>query len=384
VIERSGSGLEVDDVMSGRARRVTIAMRSLLHATLLLSSLGAAGCGWLGPAAVRSGRYAYNQAIIATDSEQLLGTIVRIRYGEPTGLLAVTSITSNLQVRADAGANFGIGPRSNYAGNLVPLAAGLGYEENPTISYTPVQGAKYLRTMLSPLPIDLTVLLLGAMAKSPQVMTLLVEGVNGIRNPDFLADATDTADPRFGRIVELFAALDRDGHVAWTPGSGDPATVALHFAGEGAGYAQRVRELYALLGLAAPRMRDGAVTLPVVPGFERRDGAVLRLDTRSLWDILTIAAAAVEVPAEDVESGLAERLPPPGAAGRSIRISRSEHCPDRAMIAVEERGYWYSIDATDQASKLTFRILETLVSVQMAETVESRKSAPVLTVPVSR
>jgi hypothetical protein len=66
-----------------------------------------------------------------------------------------------------------------------------------------------------------------------------------------------------------------------------------------------------------------------------------------------------------------------------MRIRRSEWHPRGAMVAVKRHGWWYSIDGTDAASKLTFRMLEALMSVRMAETVEQR-AAPVLTVPVSR
>jgi hypothetical protein len=112
--------------------------------------------------------------------------IVRMRYGESAGLLAVSSVTANLQIQANAGAEFGLGPDTNYQGNLVPLSAGFAYEENPTISYAPVQGEKYLRQILSPLPLDLTLLLLHALCDSPQ--TLLLRTVDGVRNPDFLAE----------------------------------------------------------------------------------------------------------------------------------------------------------------------------------------------------
>jgi hypothetical protein len=53
------------------------------------------------------------------------------------------------------------------------------------------------------------------------------------------------------------------------------------------------------------------------------------------------------------------------------------------MIAVKHHGWWYSIDATDTASKLTFRIIEALMSVRMAEAA-GQQAAPVLTVPASR
>lgn len=60
-----------------------------------------------------------------------------MRHGLPAvlpGLLAVASVTANVRIQANVGAQFGVGPESNYSGNLVPLRAGALYEENPTIS----------------------------------------------------------------------------------------------------------------------------------------------------------------------------------------------------------------------------------------------------------
>lgn len=72
-----------------------------------------------------------------------------------------------------------------------------------------------------------------------------------------------------------------------------------------------------------------------------------------------------------------------GAAGQIIRIHGSSTCPNAAMVAVERHGWCYSIAATDSASTLTFRLLETLLSARIADSV--RPSAmPMLTVPVSR
>ena len=349
----------------------------------LAAGLAITGCAVLGPASIKSGRSAYNDAIIATNSQQVLAMLVRMRYGEPSGLLAVASVTANLHIQTTVGAEFGIGPDSNFAGNLTPLSAGIAYEENPTISYTPVQGEKYLRQFLSPLPIDLTLLLLGAVGNTPQVMTLLVRSINGIRNPDFATDTSVETDPRFARIAELLAELNRGGHIAWAQEPGEPLSFALALSGEGATYAQQVRELYGLLGFAPPRDLDDIVTLPVHLGVGKPGRDAIRLRTRSLYDLFRIAAASVEVPDEQVQSGLAPRLAPAGAMGRAIRIQGSKSCPRGAMIAFEHHGWWYSIDSADAGSKLTFQILEALMSVRMAESVE-QKSTPVLTVPVSR
>lgn len=340
------------------------------------------GCAVLGPPSIRASRAAYNDAIVTTNNQQVLAMIVRMRYGEPSGLLAVSSITANLNIQGRIGSEFGIGPDDNFAGNLTPLSGGIGYEENPTISYKPVQGEAYLRQLLSPLPLDLLLLVLGATNDSPLAITLLVEAINGIRNPEFPTDGHE-ADPRFERVADLLAQMSRQGRVTWVGEPGEPASFALALYGAGEEYAQQVGELYESLGLATPTDLDGVLTLPIRLGIGRPANAAIRLQTRSLYDVLNIAAASVEVPEPHARSGMAAPLPAPGAAVRNLRIRATRLRPKDAMIAVEHHGWWYSVDGTDAQSKLMFRLVEVLLSARIAEAVGSEPT-PVLTVPVSR
>jgi hypothetical protein len=356
----------------------------LTVALLSIIGLTAAGCAVAGTTAIRNGRAAYNEAMVATNNEQLLAMIVRMRYEEPSGLLAVASITANVRIQASVGAQFGVGPESNYSGNLVPLSAGALYEENPTISYTPVQGQQYLRQMLSPLPLDFMVLLLSALGDSPATMTLLIKGINGIRNPEFLTNPSAAADGRFAQVAELFASLHRRGFLIWTREPGETDTFTLLLQGEGADYAQEITQLHELLGLEKPRRLDEIITLRVVLGVGVPGEGVIELRTRSVFDLFQIAAAAVDVPTKHLESGLAPPLPPGGPAVAQIRIHRSSGRPGNAMVAVEHHGSWFSIDSTDGASKKTFRILEALMTARITDTAVARSAMPVLTVPVSR
>jgi hypothetical protein len=62
----------------------------------LVPALAALGGGaLLGPSSLK----AYNDAIVATNSQQVLAMIAHMDYGEPAGLLAVSSVTT---VSADA------------------------------------------------------------------------------------------------------------------------------------------------------------------------------------------------------------------------------------------------------------------------------------------
>lgn len=345
-----------------------------------------AGCNQLGPASIRNGRSLYNRAIIDSGDRQTLEMIARLRYGESVGLLAVSSVTANIRVRATAGADFQAwGNDAEVAGNLVPLSTNFAYEENPTISYTPIDGAAYVRELLSPIPIDLTFLLLGARPDKGMNMVALIESINGVRNPAFVVDP-DRHDDRFLAIVDLITELSRVGAVSWartSPGDRGFSLVISRYAPD---YTAAVMELLELVEVSTDALETGRdVILPtwLSDGTTTRQGG-LAIKTRSIFDLLTIAGASMDVPPEHVEAGWVKSYPELGAVKSMIRIQCSESAPEAAMVAVEHHGWWYYIDATDSASKESFRLIQTLVSVRIAESAKSDAQLPILTVPVSR
>ena len=352
---------------------------------ILIAGALALGCAGSGPGMLRAGRPLYNEAIAETNNEQMLAMIVRMRYNEPAGLLAVTSVTANMRIRASAGAEFGIGPDSNYAGNLVPLSAGAFYEDNPTITYAPVQGQEYLRQALSPLPLDITVLLMNSLGSAPGTFTLLLEEINGIQNPIYRADDADTEAEaaRFAEIVDLLALLHQRGMLIWAATDGDARSFVALFRAMNPEAVTRIARLYELLGLHDPPAlgESGFEHLAVRVSMGEPFGIDVR--PRSLFALFQIAAAAVDVPEDHLESGIAPRIPPAGPAAQTIRIRRSAARPRDSMVAVQHHGWWYSIDATDAQSKATFRLIEAVMTARIADASHNR-NAPVLTVPVSR
>ena len=155
-----------------------------LFALCLVGTL-LAGCTMVGPSALRNGRLAYNEAISETNNQQMLMFAIQNRYEESGSLLAVASITANVSITTSAGLQLGLGDKANYSGNLVPFSTGAVYEENPTISYTPVVGAEYARQVFSPVSIAVLSQLTGTLANPAGIYSALVSSVNGIRNPDF-------------------------------------------------------------------------------------------------------------------------------------------------------------------------------------------------------
>jgi len=361
-------------------------MRKCIHrvaaATCVLGSL-LTGCTVVGPAAINSGRLAYNEAIIETDNQQMLLVVVRNRYGERSNLLAVASVTSNVRFATSADIEAGVGDTDNYSGNLVPFSAGVIYEENPTISYTPVGGEQYAHQMMSPVSVTSLAQFTGNLADPAPVYYALVSSVNGIYNPDFMSPSS-APDERFNRIVTIMTELSLAHRLHWVQDSrkGDRFSIIIdHYSPD---YADEVNELLTLLGISAPKIRSSRITLPVSLALEEQDSGGIGITTRSVFDLLEILSGAVEVPEQDLASGVAVIYPPHGMVGKQLGVRHSKIEPEHASVAVKYRGGWFYIDEKDQATKQFFRLLTTLLSINIAESTDGASAAPVLTVPVSR
>ena len=76
--------------------------------------------------------------------------------------------------------------------------------------------------------------------------------------------------------------------------------------------------------------------------------------------------------------------PPPGMVGSQLLVRYSRTEPGHASVAVKYRDGWFYIDEKDQTTKLFFRLLTTLLSVNISESTNRASATLVLTVPVSR
>jgi hypothetical protein len=356
--------------------RVVIALLALSVCFLL------AGCQTLGPAALGVGRGAYNEVIARTSSEQTLGLLVRLRYSDPFGLLAVSSVTAGLKFNAEATGQAGFGPRANYAGNLVPFSAGVGYEDSPTISYTPVDGQAFLREWLAPVTAETLALVMQAATRQDTLIMLLVERMNGLGNG---AGATVEERTAFQRAATLLAEFRDLGLASWAQQSGAAGRYELILSHYSPGHITEVQELLRLLELKDDPARESVIRIPVVVGVREADFEGLAVQTRSVAEIMLTAAASIEVPSEDVTAGLVEAsAESPWALGVRpiLKVHSSRNAPDRANVAVQHRGWWFYVDDTDLASKRMFQRIQTLFLTRLSEATRGTQTTPLLTIPV--
>jgi hypothetical protein len=371
-------------VIRPRQRRPS-SVRAWLVAGALVSVCGCSGVfgprASLGPGAIVRGRGLYNEVITATNNEQTLELIVRARYGEPAGLLSVASVTASLRAAASTGAQFGIGPSSSYSGNLVPLSLGFAYEENPTIAYTTVQGERYAKAILSPVGLDVLVLLAGSEWTSSRLTFVLVRQVNGLQNSMCGPPGARTA---FEQAITLLEELERAGHASWASAARetDGAALVIH---DYAGKRAVVRDLLRRWGLS-PSLAEGDrdIVLPLRLAMGHPTKSELNVVTRSVYDLVKLAASAVDVPPEHAALGLTDdALGCVSSLRGPLRIHSSPDAPSTAvLVSVRHRGHWFYISADDAESKRAFLLLQVLIGMRLVE--GTPQSVPTLTIPVTK
>ncbi len=347
---------------------------------LVLAGLQA--CSSLGPNALSQGRPAYNEAIAETNAEQNLAWIVRMRYGLATSQLVVASITANVRFSSTANVELGVGPNENYIGNLVPLSGGVTYDENPTISYVPLQGEKHLRALLSPVSLELLGAVLNMNYQPGNAMAVLVKRINGVPNAGFLADSSQEADQRFAQLLTLIARLSRADKLVFVESGHENKLLHVWIHDYLPEYQKDVRLFLNLLSIDGIEAGGDDILLPIVGVLRRSTNHSIAIQTRSIIDIGRIAAASVDVPEADRAQGLTVVFPKSGLAGDSIHVRRAAERPPTAAAATRFRDWWYYIAGDDAESKQYFLLFQTLLSVQLSGD-EAASRGPVLTVPVN-
>lgn len=341
-----------------------------------------AGCSSLGPRSIDAGRSAYAEAISRTEDEQILLSIVKGRYGESASLLQVNAIAANIRFRVDTGLELGFNGDTGVPGENL-ITGGMAYEENPTITYSPVEGEQYLKQLMTPVPLDFLLLAMRSSTTRKNVFNLLVTRINGLRNPVFLTESLQEPDPGFARFVVLFTQLRRNGILELAGNGEEPGTFALLLRNDPK-YAAEVAEFVSLLELSIPEGSPENIVLPIRLAINRDRSWSMAISTRSTFDLIELMRASVEVPAEHREAGWTIEFPPTGCRESVLKIQSSTSRPAHAARAVQYRGYWFFIDDADQKTKLAFNLLRSLWSIAISSNSDGHHNVPVLTIPVSQ
>jgi hypothetical protein len=255
------------------------------------------------------------------------------------------------------------------------------YTDKPTITYNPLLGERFTRSLMTPLQPGVVVSLIQSGWSADTVMRMMVTSANGVDNRFGAGNRARGADPEWATVVAALRRIQASAGVGMRVDrdTGNELTVLVLYRKEMTPeLAADIRTLRGALGI-----REDARELRVVYGSVPKNDAELAIVTRSMLEILLDLASGIEVPPGDVAAGYVpatRRFESDGADWRPlIRIRSGDTAPEHAFAAVEYLGHWFWIDQGDYASKGIFSFL--LILFSLMDT--APKGQPLMTVPVN-
>jgi len=346
---------------------------SLWVMTILLS----AGCAGIGPGTVARDRFDYTAAISDSWKHQMLFNMIKMRYGDAPVFLDVSSVISQYQIAGQI--NLGAMISNNPWSSVQTLGGSGTYVDRPTITYSPVMGDKFARSLMSPIPPPAILSLLQTGYPVEMVFRTLVHEINGIRNRYGGEARAHPADPEFYPLLEKMRKIQSAGAIGMRFKKIDQEETALMVfrPKRDAATDSLVHDIRQTLGLDSK-----ASEFRVVYGSVPRDDQEIAILTRSILEVITDLSADIEVPAVHVEEKRVNPTFAKTAAGDTIpaliRVRSSSERPGDAFVSVRYRNSWFWIDDRDLRSKRIFSFLMFVFT--LVETGE-KGTAPIVTVP---
>ena len=358
-----------------------VIMNKILIFIAMLNIFSLTGCANIGGHAIERDRLDFNIAIAESWKSQMLLNIVKIRYADAPVFMDVTSVINLLgfQNTINMGAGWSFPP----SGNMQSLGGSTTWGEKPTISYTPLSGEKFTKSLLTPIPPSSLLVMTQAGWPIRPLFNLCVKSINNWDNRSSTPAFARSADPEFRQLTEMLEKSQKLGAMAMRIEKKEKqgAAVVLLFRRKGDKQIElELSEVRRLLGIK-PDSTEVNVVYGALP-VKENEIAIL---TRSIMDIIIELSAQIDVPAEQVKEGRTYATSSEIGDGKDqapplLRIHSGKEKPANSFVAVNNRDYWFWIDDRDRQSKGCFSFLMILFS--LVETGVSQP-APTITVPIS-
>jgi len=272
----------------------------------LVGMMLASGCASMGPKTIPRDRFNYTEAISESWKTQMLLNMVSIRYGDIPVFLDVTSIVNQYQwegrVNLDASYSSSTSSLGNTGGG--GIEAGGVYIERPTITYTPIIGEQFTKSIMTPIPPVSIFYLIQSGWSVDFVMSTCVQSINGIYNRDARKSTVQPADPEFDELLNVMRDIQKDRLVDLRirksineKGKEQGETVIIFIKPHLSMDDYKILgDLQDLLGLPRYR-REYRFVYGSIPEGEDE----IAMLTRSMLDIMAELAAEIQVPVEHIQ-----------------------------------------------------------------------------------
>ena len=326
------------------------------------------GCGSIGPTTVNRDRFDYVTAISESWKKQMLLNIVKLRYADVPVFMDIGQVISGYELEGtvSAGGAVGIGNKGAQGalGDFLNFGAGGRYLDRPTVTYSPLTGADFVKTMMTPFPPGAIMFLIEAGWPVDMMLQIGVQAINGLRNHRG-GPLGHPADPEFVEVLRLLKQIQAAGGVGFKlqrEKEGEETTMLMfHTRRLTLETVRNVADVKRLL-----RLNPEAADIRITYGADMLSDKEIALHTRSGYQVLIELASQVAVPVEHVAEhrtyGQAPTTVPEGTVALASLISvrsGTERPPD-SFAQVRYRDHWYWVDDQDFRSKRVFTFLTVL------------------------
>ncbi len=341
------------------------------------------------------GRTSYNVAAQNTTNQELLLNLVRLRYADTPYFLELNGITTQFNFSTKILPSIKIPGFNN--DNPATLGGEMGWSNQPTIQYSPLEGKEFAIQLMQPLDLRIVQGLIFTGWDVDRVFRLLIQNMANIPNATAASGPIPNRPPSYKKFFECLQLLryfqslgelqigvryipHDDRHISEEEVcKQEPNAIQLSFPSNGE-ESDRLAEL-----LEGIKKSKGRYVLNMRQAFNEE--ASIGILTRSLLSAMYYLSLGVEVPPKDIATGtVAMTFNEDGSlfdwhhmVGDLITISWSYHRPDNAYLAVPYRGYWFYIHDSDVNSKRTFVLLQQIYNLQARQ---QEREGPLLTIPL--
>jgi hypothetical protein len=351
-----------------------------MRVLMLLLALCVSGCATIGPTTILHDRFDYAAAISDSWKDQMLLNLVKARYGDVPVFLDIASAINSYSIESGVSAEAALPSPLGGSNRTFTVGGASKFTDRPTISYNPLLGDKFSKSLMTPIPPGSLLSLMQSGWSAEMLLRCCVHSVNGLQNYSRRTAFGHAGDPEFVRLTALMVRVQQEGGVGLRAArEKDPrSSVLLVPQRRGQQQSPDVDEVKRLLGLDA-----AGLEYPVVYGSSARDGREVAILTRSMLDVLLDMSSYIEVPRQHV----AERRAAPGYAdlpdafaGHAplLRVQSGLDRPADAFVAIRYRSHWFWIDDRDLFSKGVFSFLMFLFTLSESS---GGPVTPVITVP---
>ena len=163
----------------------------------------------VGPRAMVRDRAQYSESLSDSWKNQTLLNIVKLRYADPPTFVDIGSIVASYTLSQTAS----VGGTIQSPNGSAALGAAGSFSNSPTITYTPLTGAKFIQSLMTPLPPASVFFAIQSGFPADTILFAAVSSINGLRNQESTFDGIIHGDPDFHHVRRLMRKIQISGAV---------------------------------------------------------------------------------------------------------------------------------------------------------------------------